>query len=137
VSTKELSESPAKVIHAVKMLYLVVALGVARAAITVIRHADVRSPGFLIFAKLLIYSASLYLIYEVGKGKNWARWSLAGIFVVAIPITILPNFDSITHNPIHALFGVLQLGLYIVAMLFLFHESSAGWFGAGKISKQQ
>ena len=137
MSTKELSESPAKVTHAVKMLYLVVAIGVIRAAMTVIRHADVRSPGFLIFAKLLIYSASLYLIYEVGKGKNWARWSLVGILVVSTPLTILPNFDTITHNPIHAIFGFLQLGLYLVAVLFLFHESSTAWFGAGKISKQQ
>ncbi len=137
MSTKELSESPAKVTNAVKMLYLVVAIGVIRAAITVIRHWDVRSPNFLIFVKLLIYSASLYLIFEVGKGKNWARWSLVGILVVSIPLTILPNFDSITHYPIHAIFGFLQLGLYIVAMLFLFHESSTGWFGAGKISKQQ
>ena len=119
------------------MLYLVIVLGVIRAAMTVIRHADVRSPGFLIFAKLLIYSASLYLIYEVGKGKNWARWSLVGILVVSTPLTILPNFDTITHNPIHAVFGFLQLGLYLVAVLFLFHESSAAWFGAGKISKQQ
>ena len=137
MSTKELSESPAKVTHAVKMLYVVVAIGVIRAAMTVIRHWDVRSPDFLIFVKLLIYSASLYLIFEVGKGKNWARWSLVGILIVAIPMTILPNLDSITHNPIHALFGVLQLGLYIVAMLFLFHESSAGWLFAEKISKQQ
>ena len=136
MSTKELSESPAKVTHAVKMLYLVVAIGVTRASMTVIRHADVRSPGFLIFAKFLIYSASLFLIYQAGKGKNWARWSLVGIFVVSIPLTILPNFDTITHNPIHAIFGVLQLGLYSVAVLFLFHESSAAWFGAGKISKQ-
>jgi hypothetical protein len=119
------------------MLYLVVGLGVIRAAMTVIRHADVRSPEFLIFAKFLIYSASLYLIFEVGKGKNWARWSLVGILVVSIPLTVLPNFDSITHYPVHAIFGFLQLGLYMVAMLFLFHESSAAWFGAGKISKQK
>jgi hypothetical protein len=137
VSTKELSESPAKVTLAVKMLYLVVGIGVVRAAMTVIRHWDVRSPNFLIFVKLLIYAASLYLIYEVGNGKNWARWSMVGILVVSTPLTILPNFDSITHNLIHAIFGFLQLGLYIVAVLFLFHESCTGWFGAGKISKQQ
>ena len=103
---------------------------------SVFRNADVRSPGFLILAKLLIYSASLYLIYEVGKGKNWARWSLVVIFVISIPMVVLPFFESMSHNPVNSILGFLQLGLYIAALIFLFHESSSGWFGARKTSKE-
>jgi RsiW-degrading membrane proteinase PrsW (M82 family) len=135
--TKELLEKPAKVILAVKMLYLVVGIGIIRTSMTVIRHADVRSPDFLIFTKLLIYTASLFLIYQMGKGRDWARWSLVVILAISIPLAVLPTFDSISHNPIHTILGLLQLGLYIVALLFLFHGRSSEWFGTRRTSKEQ
>ncbi len=135
--TKELLEKPAKVILAAKLLYLVVGIGIIRASMRVIRHADVRSPDFLIFTKLLVYTASLFLIYQMGKGKDWARWSLVVIFTISIPLTVLPAFESISHNSIHAILGFIQLGLYIVALLFLFHGSSSRWFGARRTSKEQ
>ena len=99
---------------------------------TVIRHADVRTPDFLIFIKFMVYAVSLFLIYQTARGKNWARWSLIVIFVISIPLAILPAFDAVTHNPVHSTLGFLQLGLYVVAMLFLFNKSSSGWFAAGR-----
>jgi hypothetical protein len=137
MQTKELSERPTKVVHALKMLYLVIGIGVIRTTITVIRHADVRSPYFLIFTKFLIYAFSLFLIYEVGKRKNWARWLLVVMFVIIIPLNILPNFDAISHTPVYSLLGVLALGLYIVALVFLFHKNSSDWFIAQKSSKEK
>ena len=71
--TKALSERPPKVVLAVKFFYVVVGLGIIRAVMTVIRHADVRSPNFLILTKLIIYIGSFYLIYQISKGRNWAR----------------------------------------------------------------
>lgn len=133
---KELLEKPAKVIHGAKLLYLVVGIGIIRASMTIIRHADVRSPDFLIYTKLLVYAVSLFLIYQTGKGKNWARWSLVVIFVISIPMVVLPFFESMSHNPVNSILGFLQLGLYIAALMFLFHESSSGWFGARKTSKE-
>ena len=135
--TKELLEKPAKVILAAKLLYFVVGIGIIRASMRVIRHADVRSPDFLIFTKLLVYTASLFLIYQMGKGKDWARWSLVVILAIGIPLTVLPAFESISHNPINAILGFLQLGLYIVALLLLFQGSSSGWFRARRTSKEQ
>jgi len=100
------------------------------------RHADVRSPYFLIYTKLIIYAGSLYLIYQLSKGKNWARWLLVVIFIIAIPLTILPAFASYSHNPVDALLGFIQIALYIIGLVFLFHGSSSHWFGAEKISKK-
>jgi hypothetical protein len=137
MQTKELLERPVKVVHAQKMLYLVVGIGIVRTMMTVIRHADVRSPYFLIFTKLLLYAASVFLIYQIGKGRNWAKWSVVVLFAISIPMYILPNFDAMFHNPIHSLLGFLSLGLYIVALVFLFQESSSAWFKAGKVSDKQ
>ena len=132
MSIKTLSQKPEKVVTAVKLLYLVVAIGIIRTSMTVIRHVDVRSPHLLIFSKMLLYAASVFLIYQVSKGKNWARWLLLAIIAIAFPLSVLPTFDAIFHNPIHTLLGFLQLVLYIAAMIFLFHRSSTQWLGAGK-----
>jgi uncharacterized membrane protein len=134
--TQALSERPPKVALAVKFFYVIVGLGIVRAAMTIILHADVRSPYFLIFTKLIIYAVSLYVIYQLNKGRNWARWGLVGIFVIAIPLTILPGFGSFSHNPVHASLGFVQLALYIIGLVFIFHRSSSNWFGAEKTSKK-
>ena len=134
--TKALSERPPKVALAVKFFYLVVGIGIIRAAMTIIRHADVRSPYFLVLTKLIIYAGSLYLIYQLSKGRNWARLSMAVIFIISIPLTILPAFASLFHNPVHASLGFVQLALYIIGLAFLFHGSSSSWFSSEKISKK-
>ena len=109
--TKTLSERPSKVALAVKFFYLVVGAGI-------------------------IYAGSLYLIYQLNKGRNWARWWLLVIFIIAIPLVILPAFASYSHNPVDALIAFIQTALYIIGMVFLFHRSSSNWFGAEKISKK-
>jgi hypothetical protein len=134
--TKALSERPLKVTLAVKFFYLVVGFGIIRAVMTIIRHADVRSPHFLIYTKLIIYAGSLYLIYQLNKGRNWARWLLAVIFIIALPLVILPAFASYSHNPVDALLAFIQTALYIIGLAFLFHRSSSSWFGTEKISKK-
>ena len=135
--TKEILDRPAKIVFALRMFYLIVGLGIIRATMTVIRHADVRSPHSFIIMKSLIYATSLFLIYQMGKGRNWARWMLVVIFAISIPLAILPNFASTFHNPVHTALGFLQLALYIVALVFLFHRNSSGWFGMRKGSKVQ
>ena len=134
--TQALSERPPKVSLAVKFFYVVVGIGMIRAVMTILRHADVRSPYFLIITKLIIYAGSLYLIHQLSKGRNWARWSMVVIFIINIPLTILPAFSSFFHNPFHTLLGFVQIALYITAIAFLFHGSSSSWFSSQKISKK-
>lgn len=135
--TTDLPGKPAKVVLAVKLLYFIVGIGILRTAMTVIRHADVRSPEFLILAKGVYYAASLYLIYQVSKGRNWARWSLVVLLAINVPLTILPAFESISYSPVHTVLGFLQLGLYLFALVLLFHESSSSWFGSGEVSRKR
>ena len=135
MATNELLERPSKVTLAVKMFYLVCGIGVVRTVITVLRHIDVRSPNSLIVTKFLIYAVSIFLIYSTGKGKNWARWALVVIFVVCLPITILPNFEELSHNSVNAFLGLISLGLYLVGLVFLFLKESSAWFVGGLDSK--
>ena len=119
---------PAKIRTAVVLMYIVVIIGIARTAMTVMRHIDVRTPDLYIISKGLIYVVSIFLIYQIGKGSNWARWALLVIFAIAIPLGVLPTFDSIEHNPVHALLGIVQLAAFVVAVFLLFQRQSSEWF---------
>ena len=128
MSTKIVSDRPPKVILAVKLFYIIVGIGITRAAMTIFRHADVRSPYFLILIKVLVYIGSLFLIYQLSKGKNWARISMVAIFIISIPLVILPTFASFSHNPANSILGFIQILIYIIGLALLFNKNSSPWF---------
>lgn len=133
---KNISEIPSKVTLAAKLFYFVVGIGITRAILTIFRHVEVRTPYFLISMKILIYVGSLYLIYQLGKGKNWARVSMVTIFIICIPLVVLPTFASFSHNPTDSILAILQTILYIIALVLLFHRSSSNWFASKKIDNK-
>jgi hypothetical protein len=71
---------------------------------------------------------SVFVIYQLSKGKNWARWSLMAIFIVCIPLVILPIFDSFSHSPVNSLLGLLQLVLFSYSFVLLFCKKSSACF---------
>jgi hypothetical protein len=125
-----LLERPAAIVTAIRIFYLIIAIGVFRVILTVIRHADVRSPYSLILAKLFFFAACIFLVNQLGKGKNWARWTLAALLFIGIPLTVLPAFGGISHNPVNMGLVLLQLGLYIAALVLVFRRHSSDWFDA-------
>jgi hypothetical protein len=125
---EDLWQKPDEVALAAKMLYLVVIVGITRTVMTVVRHVDVRSPYFLISVKLCIYVISLFVIYQISKGKEWARWALVAIFIICIPLVVLPIFDSFSHSPVNSLLGLLQLALFVYSLVLIFCKKSSAWF---------
>ena len=134
---KELSDKPPKIIMAAKLFYLVIGIGMIRTTLTIIRHADVRSPHVLIIWKLVLYALCLFLIAQFGKGKNWARWSMAVMLALAFPLAIMPAFDVISHNPLQGLLVGIELVLYIIGLACLFNKSSSHWFNPRKVFEEQ
>lgn len=121
-------QPPEKVILAAKLLYVVIGIGVLQALIIMIRHADVRSPVFLIISKILVYAFSVYLIKELSTGKNWARRALVVIFIIYFPLIFLPIFQSFTHYPFYGLLELAQLVLFVAAVALLFQRDVSSWF---------
>jgi hypothetical protein len=121
-------ERPARVTLAIRMLVFVIALGIVQTAIVALRHIDVRSPNVLIVTKAVIYSFDFVLLYRLGRGDNWARWSTLPILAIAIPIGTLPVVQSFAHYPLYGLLELAQLCLYVTSIAMLFQKSSAKWF---------
>jgi hypothetical protein len=132
MSEKLGNKTPKNVVLAIRLFYLVIGIGFVRLIITVIRHWGIRTPHFLISMKLIIWLVALFLIYQVRKGRNWARWSMVAIFVISIPLGILPGISSLTHNPVPNLLGLVQVPLYVWATLLLFQATSNAWFKGKK-----
>ena len=69
-------ERPKAIPRAVTLLWVALGIGVLRAAIRYIRHADVRSLGLGELMTLALWSLSVFLIVQVWKGRHWARIAL-------------------------------------------------------------
>ena len=118
---------PATISLAVLLMYAVVAVGFLRTGMTVGRHLDVRTPYMYLGSKALVYVLSVFLIYKISKGYNWARWTLMAILAVSIPLGVLPTLDSIEHSPLHAQLGFAQLGAFVFAAFLLLLPPSSKW----------
>jgi hypothetical protein len=128
MSTAAVSERPAKVVLALRMLYAGIGIGVIR-AIVVLRHLEVRTPDFIILVKLVIWAGVLYSIFQTGKGHNWARWLLVSLFIVTIPLNLLPLIPTFTDYPVDGSLGVLQYVLLSIGLGLLFQPNASAWFG--------
>jgi hypothetical protein len=124
-------EIPPKVSLSIKLLYFNICIGIIRAFIVVVRHWEVRTPDIFILVKILLVAVLIFLIFFTRKGKNWARLTLVAFLSIAIPLSILPMFSSLTHNPIPNLLGLVQAILFVWAIVLLFHSTSAAWFKKG------
>ena len=127
-----LGEGPAKVILALKMLYVGIGIGVIRTAIVVLRHLEVRTPDFIIMVKIVIWAGVLYAIFQAGKGRNWARWLLVALFIVTIPLNLLPLIPTFADYPVDGSLGILQYALFFIGLGLLFHPDASAWFGQGR-----
>jgi hypothetical protein len=116
------------------MFYAGIGIGVIRTAIVVVRHLEVRTPDFIIMVKLVIWAGVLYAIFQTGKGRNWARWLLLALFIVTIPLNLLPLIPSFTDYPVDGSLGILQYALFSIGLGLLFHPNASAWFGKGSDS---
>ena len=125
-------KKPAMVSLSIFLMYAVVAVGFLRTGMTVGRHLDVRTPYMYLGSKTLVYVVSVFLIYQISKGHNWARWTLMVVLAVAVPLGVLPTLDSLEHSPLHAQLGFAQLGAFILAALLLLMPPSSKWLKSRK-----
>jgi hypothetical protein len=126
-----LFEGPPKVVLALKLLYVGIGIGVIRTGIVVLRHLEVRTPYFILLVKLVIWAGVLYAIFQTGKAHNWARWLLLALFIVTIPLNLLPLIPTFADYPVDGSLGILQYALFVTAMGLLFHREVSAWFGKG------
>ena len=98
-------EKPSKVSNAVKLLYATLAIGIVRSSIEAPRIAETSSLGFILFVTIFVFCLMCFFIYKIGKGMNWARISFLVLFIIGVPLSILPMIQSLAHSPFSAILG--------------------------------
>ena len=121
-------ERPKAVLRAVTLLSLALGLGVVRAIVRTVRHADVRSIGLGEGVTLALWALSVVLILQVWKGRHWARVVWLVIFGLAIPLGIAPLFQSVAYFPVFNGLGILQTAVWLAAIVLLFRPDASAWF---------
>lgn len=145
-NTNQLAQ-PQKVNTAVKLLYASLGLGIISSVLFPPGLDEVSSFDsalndslFIFFTAGLTFGLTWLLIYMIGKGKNWARITFLVFFIIGIPLSIVtfPLFLLLSDTPVidGSLF-LVQTGMDLVALVFLFQGESSAWFKALKQSNAQ
>lgn len=127
-TTVEQSNRPAIISNALKLLYATLGIGVLRAVLEFQMQVQQASLWFILFIWAVVFGLMWFLIHKIGSRRNWARITFLILFLVGIPLSILPLLQSLSATPVSGLIGILQIVGQVVALVMLFQGTSNVWF---------
>lgn len=89
------SSPPAAVRNAVGLFYIAMALGAVQVLIDGSLLSDEATAGRGLTFFVIIFGVLLFLIRQVGRGRNWARITLLVLFLIGLPFSIPTLLDSL------------------------------------------
>lgn len=137
--TYELTK-PRKVNTAVNLLYASLGIGVINSGLMPSELDEFSSSGSVLIDAFFTLGLLWFMAYMIGKGKNWARITFLVFFIMGFPLSIvvLPMYLSLlslSYTPIIlGILNLVQTGMQLIAMVFLFQGESSAWFKAIKQS---
>jgi hypothetical protein len=85
------------------------------------------SIGLAVLTVFLIFTPLAFLVFEIGKGRNWARIAYLVLTVIGLLADLLQTLQSpgyVPRNPLYMVGAVLN----IVALSMLFRGEASAWF---------
>ena len=121
---QEQNKPPKNVFSGVVLLVIALGLGILRGIIgipmleepTAIRIAAIIAVPFILL--------TVFLIYMIYKGKNWARITLLVLFIVGIILNIENMILWSFAAPILLVLYTAEIIVTIIALFFIFQEKS-------------
>ena len=81
--------------------------------------------AFVVWLALFWFPLGL-ILYDVGKGRNWARIIFLIVLLLGAPFSLQRIMRDSGHSSFpHQLCAIFQLEIQIVAVVLLFHRSSS------------
>lgn len=74
----------------------------------------------VVVGSILLAALSVWVIYELGRAKRWARTTMMWNFFLQLLMTMMP--------PQHILMDIPNIGLQIYALHLLYTPASKVWF---------
>jgi len=120
-------ERPKKVSNAVSLLYATLGIGVVRSVLEGSANSAAAGIGFTMSIALAVLGFMGWLIFMIGRRRNWARVTFLVLFLLGSPAIVL-LIRSFAVNPVSGLLGFAQVVLQAVALVFLFQPESTARF---------
>lgn len=124
----EKSTRPARVGNAVALLYATIGIGVFRAVLEFSTMASAATVALILLTWFIAFGLMALLVYKIGAGRNWARLTFLVLFLIGVPLVILPLLQSLSAVPISGVLGIAQFAGQAAALGMLFAEPAATWF---------
>lgn len=123
------TDMPEIVRKAILILWGTIVIGVVQSAMDFFRLVQQKLPlGPWLLVTLVTFALMALNIYLIEQRKNWARWLYAVMCVVGILSSINPLIQSLKHDLIYGINGLIQLTAQIVVIFLLFSASARAWF---------
>lgn len=113
------------------LLYAALSLAGLRSIMEAATNAELLGAVFLILMLvviLLVLGMMAWIIAMIGRGRNWARLTLLGLFLLGLATSLVPLIHSFPLRPIPCGLGLAQYILQLVALLCLFQKGASSWF---------
>lgn len=122
---------PARVGTALTLLYIGFGIGLLRTIVEASAYTHV-----VVFITFFLLAVFLFLIYMIGKGRNWARIAYLVLFIIFLPFTVHTVLQDLAAKPISVSLDMVLTVMDMIALVFLFQKPSSAWFKEMKTKKQ-
>ena len=126
---------PDSVRLAVTLLYIALAIRVLTTPIAFLegsRQEQGPMPGrleaVLVIIGLLCVAFALYVINRINIGRNWARILCLVLTILGITFSLASFQQQMEMAPLTTSLGLADLGLNVVALVFLVQQKSSDWY---------
>ena len=121
-------DAPPAVTSAVRLIYVTLAIGIARTILDWPKTVRSTTPGFALLSIVLVFGLVLWLASRVARGRSWARVTYLVLFAIGAPFSVIPLLKALGYSPFSAILGVVQLLLQGISLVVLFGREARPWF---------
>jgi hypothetical protein len=111
------------------LTWLSLVLGLIGVALNFETHVRQSGVTFVLIVQGVTFAVLALLIWLIARrGKNWARWVFAVLFVVGLPLSLPMVWASLVPITLAGVISILQIALQVVGLFFVFSPQSRPWF---------
>jgi len=130
----EFRERPKEVVYATRFMIASLVLAVIAFPL---RGAELKPQLWFIgiFAIVLTAIFTLFLLFMILGGRNWARLLYVTLFFIGLPFSLPAFVIAFSKNPVAAVATLIQLALQTMAVVLLLQKPVRDWFKFVKLRK--
>ena len=128
-------EKPKGIKSAVNALWASLAVGLVKALLDFAHISAMAPAAFIIIVWITTIAFIAFLIAKISAGRNWARIVLLILFALGILPALYTMFAEFGRAPVMGALSLLQMGMQVYALVFLFTQPGSVWFRKAKLAQ--